>query len=386
MPRRRSTTRSSARAYRRRPSYRRRPVRRRASVARVYPRRPAPLGLTSLSKTIRKVPFLMAHIDPFLPVVRGVKVPDSNTMESDTALCTDEYSFTITTGTNVKCAAFNPSLTSTVVGSTEGAGAWTWAAAFAGGTDVAQLANIQAASTAFRTVAHGIRISSTLAPTAATGFVHIAVYSPSTYGATTWPFPTTLSQMRDLPFYRKVTLASLTQSPLTVVNKFLDQTAFRYTDPSEQSAGYANTSRGNFHITHSWATIFVAVEGAPSASNALGIEMILHTETISKAGATNSSSPAAPGNSRLMESAAHMAANTEASHFESEQGTLYQRATDAVSEGLQAGAENIAEWGAGVLRHATERAVYTGAGMLFNAVAARVGTQNVNGQYRLTEG
>ena len=48
---------------------------------------------------------------------------------------------------------------------------------FAGGTDVAQLANIQAASTAFRTVAHGIRISSTLAPTAATGFVHIAVYS-----------------------------------------------------------------------------------------------------------------------------------------------------------------------------------------------------------------
>ena len=220
MPRRRSTTRSSARAYRRRPSYRRRPVRRRASVARVYPRRPAPLGLTSLSKTIRKVPFLMAHIDPFLPVVRGVKVPDSNTMESDTALCTDEYSFTITTGTNVKCAAFNPSLTSTVVGSTEGAGAWTWAAAFAGGTDVAQLANIQAASTAFRTVAHGIRISSTLAPTAATGFVHIAVYSPSTYGATTWPFPTTLSQMRDLPFYRKVTLASLTQSPLTVVNKF----------------------------------------------------------------------------------------------------------------------------------------------------------------------
>ena len=68
---------------------------------------PCSLGLTSLSKTIRKVPFLMAHIDPFLPVVRGVKVPDSNTMESDTALCTDEYTGTITTGTNVKCFAFN---------------------------------------------------------------------------------------------------------------------------------------------------------------------------------------------------------------------------------------------------------------------------------------
>jgi len=387
MPRRRSTTRSSARAYRRRPSYRRRPVRRRASVARVYPRRPAPLGLTSLSKTIRKVPFLMAHIDPFLPVVRGVKVPDSNTMESDTALCTDEYTGTITTGTNVKCFAFNPSLTSTVVPSTEGAGAWTWPAAFASGVDVAQLSNIQAASTAYRTVSHGIRISCTLAPTTASGFVHIAVYAPSTYNTSTWPFPTTLSQMRDLPFYRKVTLASLTQSPLTVVNKFLDQTAFRYIDTTEATAGFANTSRGSFHITHSWGTIFVALDGAPNASAAIGVEMILHTETIAKAGATNNSSPAAPGNSRLMESAAHMAANTEASHFESEQSTVFQRATDAVSEGLQAGAENIAEWGVGVLRHATERAVYSGTAALFNAVAPRAaGSLNINGQYRLTEG
>ena len=103
--------------------------------------------------------------------------------------------------------------------------------------------------------------------------------------------------MRDLPFYRKVTLASLTQSPLTVVNKFLDQTAFRYSATDELAAGFNNTGRGQFQIAHSWSTIFVAVEGAPSASNALGIEMILHTETITKAGATNSSSPAAPGNS-----------------------------------------------------------------------------------------
>ena len=64
--------------------------------------------------------------------------------------------------------------------------------------------------------------------------------------------------MRDLPFYRKVTLASLTQSPLTVVNKFLDQTAFRYTDPSEQSAGYANTSRGNFPLhTHGLQSLWL---------------------------------------------------------------------------------------------------------------------------------
>ena len=62
--------------------------------------------------------------------------------------------------------------------------------------------------------------------------------------------------------YRKVTLASLTQSPLTVVNKFLDQTAFRYIDTTEATAGFTNASRANFHITHSWGTIFVALDGA----------------------------------------------------------------------------------------------------------------------------
>ena len=219
-------------------------------------------------------------------------------MESDTALCTDEYTGTITTGTNVKCFAFNLlSITSTVVPSTEGAGSWTWPATFGGGVDVAQLSNIQAASTAYRTVSHGIRISCTLPPTTASGFVHIAVYAPSTYNTTTWPFPTTLSQMRDLPFYRKVTLASLTQSPLTVVNKFFDATAFRYIDTTEATAGFTNASRANFHITHSWGTIFVALDGAPSASAAIGVEMILHTGDNCQAGATNNSSPAAPGNS-----------------------------------------------------------------------------------------
>lgn len=218
-------------------SYRRRSVRRRPAAQprrRVYTRRSirpkamAPLGLTSISKTIRKVPFIMAHIDPFLPVVRGVKVPDANTMESDTALLTDEYAAGVTAGGVVKAFAFNPSLTSSIVPANEGASSWAWPAAFGGSIDCNQTANVQSASTAYRAVAHGIRISSALPPTTTTGFLHVCVYAPANYLEATWPFPTTISQMRDLPFYRKVTIASLTQSPLTVVNKFLDQTAFRY--------------------------------------------------------------------------------------------------------------------------------------------------------------
>jgi len=387
MPRRRSSARSGAYSRKRRTTYTRRPARRRASSIRQAPRRPAPLGLTSLSKTIRKVPFLMAHIDPFLPIVRGVKVPDSNTMESDTAMLNDEWSMTLVSGSNVKAILFNPSITSTSVPSVEGAGSWAWPATYTGGLDCAQLANIQASSTAYRTVAHGIRISSTLAATAATGFVHIAVYAPGTFGQITWPFPTTVGQMRDLPFYRKVTLSSLTQSPLTVVNKFLDQTAFRYSDANEITGGFANANRNQFQITHSWATIIVAVEGAP-AGTSLGIEATLHIETLAKVGGTNNSSRAAPGNPGLMAAAGAMAAGTPATHYESEQGSLFAQATDAISEGLQAGAQGVAEWGASNLRTAARDTVYYGAAAVLNAVSsrgrARVGTQNVNGQYRLT--
>lgn len=388
MPRRRSSARSGAYSRKRRTTFTRRPARRRASSIRQAPRRPAPLGLTSLSKTIRKVPFLMSHIDPFLPIVRGVKVPDSNTMESDTASLNDEFSMTLTSGANVKAILFNPAMTSTAVPSVEGAGAWAWPAAYGGGLDVNQLANVQAGSTAWRAVAHGIRISSTLAATAATGFVHIAVYAPGTYGSGTWPFPTTIAQMRDLPFYRKVTLSSLTQSPLTVVNKFLDQTAFRYSDTQEGSAGFSASGRSGFQVVHSWATIILAVEGAPTGTS-LGIETTLHIETLAKVGGTNNSSRAAPGNPGLMAAAGAMAAGTPATHFESEQGSLFAQAGEAISEGLQAGAQGVAEWGATHLRNAARDTVYYGAAAVLNAVAPRggrprVGTQNVNGQYRLT--
>jgi len=382
-------------------SYRRRSVRRRPAAQprrRVYTRRSirskamAPLGLTSISKTIRKVPFIMAHIDPFLPVVRGVKVPDANTMESDTALLTDEFQATITTGTNVKAYAFNPSLTACQVFSTEGVGAWSWGAAYSGYNSVNQLTNVQSSSTAYRTVAHGIRISSALPPTTTTGFLHICVYSPSTYSQTTWPYPVTIGQMRDLPFYRKVTIASLTQSPLTVVNKFLDQTAFRYSSTDETIGGFGNSSNNMFNVTHSWATIIVAIEGAPSGTSPLGIETCVHIETIAKMGATNNSSAAAPPQPAVMDAAANVAANTQASHFESEQGSVFGQASEAIqaaggafAAGVREGADTVAENLAHGLRNAGRNAVFLGTGAALNYVRRQApGIPGVNNQYRLT--
>jgi len=386
---RRRSSRSYARAPRRyRPSSRR--TSRSTVTVRAVAARPStskgtriPTGLQSVSKTIRKIPFLMAQIDPFLPVVRGVKVPDANTMESSTVQIQDETTLN-TVSTQVNGWIFNPSVTSYVVPGTSGAGSWTWPAAFAGGLDVATLASFQAQNTGTRVVAHGIRLSSLLAPTTVTGFVHVAVYAPATFGAPTWPFPTTIAAMRDLPHYRKVTLASLTQSPLTIVNKFLDQTAFRYISTDETFGGWNNTGRSAFQITHSWASIIVAIEGAPTAS-ALGVEVIQHHETLTRAGQSNGSSPAAPPQPSVMNSAANIAADTQATHFESEQNSVFQQAADAVTAGAQAGAENILNAGMAHLSRMSEGAVYAGTAALINYGAQRaVGLPGINNQARLT--
>lgn len=381
---RRKSSRSYSRSRRRSaPVYRRRRrIAARPSTSRTMV---VPTGLQSVSKTIRKIPFLMAQIDPFLPVVRGVKVPDANTMESSTVQIQDEVTLNTVTGT-VNGWIFNPAVTSAfVAGTTPAANSWVWPATFGGGTDVSTLAQFQAAYTATRCVAHGIRLSCLLAPTTVTGFVHVAVYAPATFGAPTWPFPTTISAMRDLPHYRKVTLASLTQNPLTVVNKFLDQTAFRYVSSDETNGGFINAGRSGFQVTHSWASIIVAIEGAPTAS-ALGVEIIQHHETLNRAGTSNGASPAAPPSPGVMNAAANIAADAQATHFESEQPTVFGQAADAVATGMQAGAENILNAGMPYLARMGERAMYAGTAALLNYAANRGtgGMPGINDQNRLT--
>lgn len=379
---RRKSSRSYARPRRRSaPVYRRRRIAARPSTSRTMV---VPTGLQAVSKTIRKIPFLMAQIDPFLPVVRGVKVPDANTMESSTVQIQDEVTLNTVVST-VNGWIFNPAVTSHFVAGTNGASAWTWPATFGGGTDVATLAQFQAAYTATRCVSHGIRLSCLLAPTTVTGFVHMAIYAPATYGAPTWPFPTTIAAMRDLPHYRKVTLASLTQNPITIVNKFLDQTAFRYISSDETNAGFINSGRSGFQVTHSWASIIIAIEGAPTAS-ALGVEVIQHHETLNRAGTSNGASPAAAPAPTVMNAAANIAADAPATHFESEQGSVFQQAADAVQAGVAAGAENILNAGMSGLSRASERAMYAGTAALLNYAANRNpgGMPGINNQNRLT--
>lgn len=373
------------RRYTRRRSY----SRTRTPYRRQYRRRYVPSVRKHGVNFIQNNPFLLGQIDPFMDTVKGLKIPDQNTMQSETLTVQDEFSLVFPTpvGTeNVRAFLFNTGPTSVFVESSAGTGSWVWGASFTGGSDMATFSNISNSYEALRLGANGVRISSPVAPTTATGFVHVCIYAPSTYGATTWPFPTSIGQMRDLPWYRKITLAALTQNPLTIVNKFLDQTAFRYTDPDETFSGFANSNKNSFQITHSWASILVVVEGVPTGQTVLTAETIHHFEALPKFGTSSSANPAAPSDPQQMEAGARISQVAPATHMESEQANVLNAAQGAV-EGIVTGfLEGVGSRGREAANVAGQAAVSMGMMALANrarGVGPGIGGVN-NDQYRLT--
>lgn len=151
-------------------------------------------------------------------------------------------------------------------------------------------------------------------------------------------------------------------------------------------------NKGMFQVTHSWATIIIAIEGAPAASIPLGVECCLHIESLAKMGATNNSSAAAPPQPAVMDAAANVAANTQASHFESEQGSVLSQASEAIQSaggafaaGVREGADVVAQDLAHGLRNAGRNAVFLGTGVALNYVRRQAGgLPGVNNQNRLT--
>ena len=284
--------------------------------------------------------FTLGQINPFDPDVKGVRVPDDNAAPSSAFFSYDENTIT-TSSTNACCSAFFPTASNYRVDSNNniGTSSWTWGASFAGSYNSAQLSAITSTYNVTRPVAHGVRIYCPLAPTAATGYAHVCLYVFNTYGATTWALPTSISQMTELPYYTRISLASLTQTPYILTNKFCDMTAFRYTDAGSNDQG--NTSVGQFNIPHQWMVILIAVEGAPSTSACLSCESIIHTEGQTKAGGLNLDQRACPVSNRVMEQTSRVGQRTSPIHPDTPDGNA-----QALREGIQAvgnAARNVAE-------------------------------------------
>lgn len=343
-------------AYRRKASYRRSPIkRRRRSYRRAARRAPARAYTKRRRRSMAKPKiskFVLAQLDPFSDKVQGAKIPDSNTQPSAVTTVEDEWPLSTgaTYGTNVTVLRPFVESMSVPAATVASATSWTWAASFGGGVDSSKLTSVATNNILVRTVAYGARISCAMSPNNVTGYVHICLAPINNYLSATWSFPTSVSDMQNSPFYKRYPLATLTQRPLKVVSKILDENAYRYispTSPGDGNAGGAN------HLAHSgWAPIMIAVTGAPLNSNPVSVESILHLECIPNVASSNGVSPAASNDARQMEYATNVATHNPAGFLEGmldSAGNYYnnaqQRLATAADELLArsyAGAQNYA--------------------------------------------
>lgn len=374
-PRRRRQT-----AVRRR-SVRRAPVRRRTSTRRQTNRKNDCSCPGELSPSAK---FALAQLDPFEPKCLGAKVPDSNTMPSIANADTDQVALSGPAISNDLIAmAFNPSYQYSYLNATSGTGAVTWNGTW---TQRRNSSNVFGSIEAIRPVAHAVRMVSPLAPTTTTGFVHvgIAVESRINSSASVNPdLPTTVNQMTGLAHYKRFTLASLTQSPVTIINKWIDETAFRYDDPRSTitfvgSGTGATTS--SFNFSSSWGFLVVMVEGQPStATTPISFEHLLLTECLPRKDAWVLGTQAAPNSPGTMSAVSVMTSDTDFAHTEAQQDTYIQEGLRAFERGAAVAGERV--WNdvaAPLLQRFGNAVVNTGAVMALNAINGRGGIPGVN--------
>ena len=329
--------------------------------------------------------FALAQLDPFEPKCLGAKVPDSNTMPSIANADTDQVTLAgPATSGNLIAIAFNPSYASSILAATESsASAVTWGTTF---SQRRNYTNVVASVEAIRPVAHAVRMVSPLAPTSTTGFVHvgIAVESRINSGVGSVPdYPTSVNQMTGLAHYKRFTLASLTQSPVTIINKWIDETAFRYDDPRSSysfvGSGTASTPAG-LQFQGSWGTLIVMIEGQPSsATTPISFEHLLLSECLPRKDAWVLGTQAAPNSPGTMSAVSVMTSDTDFAHTEAQQDTYIQEGLRAFERGASVAGERV--WNdvaAPLLTRFGNAVVNTGVAMAFNAISGRGGIPGVN--------
>jgi len=334
---------------RRAPAYRRAPARRsrrRAPVRRRRTTRRASRGmLPSFRRNPKLTKFELAQLNPFDKRVLGVKIPDSNTQPSDTFRSEDRYAVTTAVTDLAICTAYMPNLFANQVAATNSTStAWTWPISYGGVTNSAVRTDAQNSFVGLRPCGHGVRISSPLAPTSVTGFVHIGIYPVNTYGNASWALPINLSQLSNLPWYRRFTLAQLTQKSVTIVNKFIDITATRYSSPGADLV--ESSTDGMFQFAGGWCAIVIAIEGAPiGGGTALSAENLVHFEAmpLNSSANTGSFSPAAPYDTQEMEGVSRLGGATTGVFVEGEEDSVIQNGLNALSRGAAAAAGEIYE-------------------------------------------
>lgn len=241
--------------------------------------------------------FTLAQVNPFNRDCYDCRIPDTNTAPSGAFSSYDEIA-PATSGGNAVCYAFFPSVRCGYIASTNnvGASSWTWV-----GTTQNAVTNytaLNAQYNLYRPVAHGVRVTSGLAATTASGYVHLCLYSPSLTAGANWVLPLSVADMATCPFYKRINIASLVQDPVIYVNKYMDEAAHVYRD-LEKGFGMPADSQ-MIQTTWGWMCVMVCIEGFPSGTNPITVEVIGHYEGQSNFGAMITDQPAEMPNAPVM--------------------------------------------------------------------------------------
>ncbi|AXH75575.1 MAG: capsid protein [Cressdnaviricota sp.] len=381
---------------------RRAPRRRRASVRRAPVRRRRRVVRSKRSRAVSQChcpgeatpgqKFILAQADPFEPKCNGGKIPDSSTIPSISTPI--QYNLTLTSSSETTAQpryaaawAFMPAATNCNKRANGfSTSSWTWDGASNSPTSIPNLAGFVTQFEATRTIAHGIRLTCPFAPTGTTGFVHIALatetYLNGTSGATTdvWSqLATNFSEMSQYTFYKRVTLASLTQSPLTLINKWTDETAFRYGSPNVdygRSSVTADAASTVFHVPLNWGILLVAVEGASTSTTAgstispLTAEVVWHTENIPNKSSTVVGTTAAPSQPEVLSAVSQAVAGTDFAHTEAQQESSMQSFASELMNAAGISSADVQAVAGGLLRQVTRAGV--------GYIAQRYGIGGVN--------
>jgi len=373
--RRRAPTRRTYRRTNTRSRYRRGPRTSKGTGSRCH----CPPG--QLSPSAR---FALAQLDPFHPDAQGAKVPDSNTMPSISNAATDQVSCPAATSGWLTGFAFRPAYNAAVIDANPvSAGIVSWPV-YNGITVYNRngIAEIRSAFEAIRPVAHAVRLVSPLAPTSTTGFVHIGLSVESMYNSagSAWQYPTTVSQMTGLAHYKRITLASLTQSPITAINKWIDERAFQYQDPLQQATLTATTGgevQSPFGMD--WCAIVVLVEGAPAGSVPLSAEHLLLSEGLPQKTGVLIGTQAAPNSPGTMSATSSMSAQQEFTHTEATQDSYINQGLNAFAAGArQQGEQVFNNYALPLLAQAGRLATSTAGSYAMNAIMGRGGLPGQN--------
>lgn len=218
--------------------------------------------------------FALSRVNPFLPEVAGVRVPDDYGYPTGTGICRTAVVMSSNSG-GYMCSGFTPFITSAYqqpLSVTAGTVVWT------GGTfnnPMPQSGALGNLSSTYRVVSWGLRLSGETSLTNASGHIwvaHVPINLSTTFPYYLWP--TTEGMIDSLPLSEKFSLVELCERPVVVSGRQFDDSAFRFRGQSAEQ----NATGNAVESTDGWSAIVLFGAGLPASLATLNVEIVMHVE------------------------------------------------------------------------------------------------------------